>query len=70
MPSKLPNFDELPIKPGNPPNSAWGLWGDKDQIGTLNLLTPERVANAARLVRHGQVFPLSWELELPDPPLF
>lgn len=70
MSSILPSFDELPVKPGNPPHSAWGLWGDSDQIGTLNLLTPEKVANAASLVRHGQVFPLSWELELPDPPLF
>lgn len=66
----LPGFDELPFKPGNPPNSAWGLWGDDDETGTINLLTPERVAAAAKLVRSGKVFPLSWELELPSPPLF
>src|SRR4029450_3535525 len=47
-----------------------GVFGDDDQVGTLNLLTPERVAAAARLVRHGQVFALNWELELPSPPLF
>jgi hypothetical protein len=70
IPERLPTFDELPIKPGAPPHSAWGLFGDDDQIGTLNLLTPERVAAAARLVQHGQVFALNWELELPDPPLF
>jgi len=70
-PSKrLPSFDELPVKAGNPPRSAWGLFGDDDQIGTINLLTPERVARAATLVRHGKVFPLNWELELPSPPLF
>jgi hypothetical protein len=66
----LPSYDELPVKPGAPPRSAWGLWGDDDQIGTLNLLTPERVAAAAQLVKHGQVFALNWELELPEPPLF
>jgi len=67
---RLPSFDELPAKPGNPPRSAWGLFGDSDQIGTINLLTPERVVEAAHLVRSGRVFPLNWELELPDPPLF
>src|SRR5215475_8006503 len=66
----LPTFDELPIKPDYPPRSAWGVFGDDDQIGTLNLLTPERVAAAAGLVRLGQVFALNWELEKPNPPLF
>lgn len=67
---RLPSFDELPVKPGNPPNSAWGLWGDNDETGTINLLTPERIASAAKLVQSGKIFPLNWELELPDPPLF
>lgn len=67
---ELPNFDQLPVKPGNPPHSAWGLWGERDEVGTINLLTPERVAQAARLVRSGKVFALNWELELPNPPLF
>ncbi len=70
LPERLPSFDELPLKPGYPPHSAWGLFGDDDQVGTLNLLTPERVAAASRLVRDGLVFALNWELELPDPPLF
>jgi kynurenine formamidase len=66
----LPDFAELPIKPDYPPQSAWGVFGEDDQIGTLNLLTPERVAAAARLIQTGQVFALNWDLELPDPPLF
>ena len=66
----LPSFDELPIKADAPPHSAWGVFGDDDQIGTINLLTPERVAAAARLVKSGQIFPMNWELELPHPPLF
>ena len=70
MPERLPDFDELPVKPDSPPHSAWGLFGKDDQIGTLNLLTPERVAAAARLVKTGQLFPMNWELELPAPPLF
>jgi len=70
MPERLPDFAELPINSDYPPHSAWGLFGDDDQIGTLNLLTPERVAAAARLVRTGDVFALNWELEKPHPPLF
>jgi kynurenine formamidase len=31
----------------------WGRWGDDDQRGALNLITPERVAAAATLVREG-----------------
>lgn len=36
----------------------WGRWGDADELGTLNFITPEKVAEAAALVRHGKVFPL------------
>ena len=36
----------------------WGRWGDDDELGTLNLITPEKVAQAASLVTHGKVFPL------------
>jgi kynurenine formamidase len=34
--------------------SNWGRWGDDDQLGLLNLLTPEKVARAAALVRSGR----------------
>jgi kynurenine formamidase len=32
----------------------WGRWGLDDEKGALNLITPERVAAAARLVRSGR----------------
>jgi len=70
LPDRLPSFDELPINPSQPPRSAWGLFGDDDQLGTINLLTPERMLAAAKLIRRGQVFALNWELELPNPPLY
>jgi hypothetical protein len=41
----LPSYDQLPIDPKYPPHSAWGVWGKDDNLGTLNLLTEERVAN-------------------------
>ena len=38
--------------------SNWGRWGDDDELGTLNFITEEKIAQAASLVRHGRVFPL------------
>lgn len=36
-----------------------GRWGSDDQLGTLNLLTPEHVVAATRLVTRGRVFSLA-----------
>lgn len=33
--------------------SNWGRWGAKDELGTLNLITPEKRLAAMRLVREG-----------------
>jgi kynurenine formamidase len=66
----LPSYAELCEREDAPKASNWGLFGDDDQLGTLNFLTPERVAQAARLVKRGDVFRLDLPLHLPDPPLF
>ena len=34
--------------------SNWGRWGDDDQLGALNLITPEVTAAAAATVRSGR----------------
>jgi hypothetical protein len=44
----LPSLDELPLKAGDPPNSAWGLWGPGDKLGSLNYLTDEAVLTAVK----------------------
>lgn len=49
--------------------SAWGHFGERDEVGTLNLITPDVVRRAASLVRWGNVFPLNWRADRPDPPL-
>jgi hypothetical protein len=66
----LPSFDELQGGDGKPAGSSWGLWGDDDVLGTLNLLTPERVKRGAECVRKGAVFPVNLDMHLPDPPMF
>ncbi len=39
--------------------SNWGRWGDDDQVGAINLITPEKRARAAALVRTGASVSLS-----------
>ena len=39
--------------------SNWGRWGEEDQLGTLNLITPEKRKQAARLVTEGVSISLS-----------
>ena len=65
----LPAYDELPTGPHGGP-TARGLFGDGDNLGLVNLLAPEGVAAAARLVRRGAVFPLNAEVGAFDPPLY
>ncbi len=57
----LPRYEDLPAAPRGG-RSAWGLFGPDDSLGLVNLLTPERVAAAARLVRTGRMFPLDMPL--------
>ena len=39
----------------------WGCWGNDDQVGAVNMVTPEKRAAAARLVQTGQAVSLSRE---------
>jgi kynurenine formamidase len=66
--AELPRYSELPPAPRGG-RTAWGLFGPDDNLGLINLLTPERIAAAARLVRRGQVFPLDLPLGSVNPAL-
>jgi hypothetical protein len=46
--NSIPPFESLPTKEGNPHHSAWGLYGDHDELRALNRLTNERVASATK----------------------
>lgn len=69
MSARLPSYDELPVDPRHPAGSSWGLWGDDDVLGCLNLLTPEAVRRGLAAAIEGRVFPLNLPLHEPDPPL-
>ena len=52
----IPTVDGLPPVEGMPQGCAWGVFdkdGEKDVYGTLNLLTPEIIKDAAAEVRQG-----------------
>jgi kynurenine formamidase len=68
--NKIPSFDQLPVKQGAPPESSWGVFGDDDQLGCLNFLTPQGVIEAARLVQNGKVFRLDAKIGFAKPTLF
>ncbi len=48
--------------------SNWGRWGQEDERGTVNLITPERRRHAASLVRKGAVFSLAIPFDLAGVP--
>jgi kynurenine formamidase len=48
-----------------PPGSTWGDWGEDDELGRINLITPEKVRQGVREVEHGITFSLSLPLDYP-----
>jgi kynurenine formamidase len=62
------DYKDLPRDGGI--SSAWGIWGSSDVFGCLNRQTPARIAAAAALVTRGALFPVNWDIRLPEPGLF
>lgn len=61
----LPKYRDLPLFEGKDERHAWDVFGPNDNLGTVNLLTPERVREAAQLVRRGDSFNLDLTLDMP-----
>ena len=57
-----PEFHELAEKVKN-----WGRWGPDDELGTLNLLTPDVVRRGAACVKTGKTFSLALPLSEDGP---
>jgi len=64
-----PGYDELPTVEGGA-RSGWHVFGQGDQVGRVNLMTPDRVVAAAGLVQSGSVFSLNAAITAIDPPMF
>ncbi|TFY70030.1 hypothetical protein EVG20_g2915 [Dentipellis fragilis] len=65
----LPSYDELPNFK-NYPGCAWEVWGSKDQLGTVNLLTDAVVKRAAEEIKTGRAISLNWPIQFPSKPAF
>jgi kynurenine formamidase len=52
-------------RPAGPHN--WGRWGERDTRGTANLIGPDAVVAAARLVRRGRVISLALPIDEAGP---
>ena len=48
-----------------PAGSTWGDWGADDQLGRLNLLTPDKVLKGVAEAKEGKTFCLSLPLDYP-----
>ncbi|CAG8160151.1 unnamed protein product [Penicillium nalgiovense] len=70
MSPQRPAFDDLPLRKDGPPGNAWGMFGDQDQMGMLNLLTPENTAAAAREIVDGVRVSTDWALNSMGTPCF
>lgn len=64
MSPSVPPFSALPIRKGDPPYSAWGLYGDDDERGSFNRLTPELVLQAKDEIQTGKTISLNNALDV------
>lgn len=55
-------MSETAVPRAVPPGAAWGAFGSPDDLGMLNFLSADRTAEAAKLVRRGEVFTLDYPL--------
>ncbi|KAH6880734.1 hypothetical protein B0T10DRAFT_411630 [Thelonectria olida] len=69
----LPTLQEIietEKPPGIPKETAW-IWGQDDEVGRINLLTPPHVKSVlATEQQHGIVSSLNWAMTLPQEPGF
>jgi kynurenine formamidase len=66
--NRIPKFAQLPVRADAPAQASWGVFGEDDQLGCLNFLTPQGVIAAAGLVKKGSVFRLDAPIGFAVPP--
>jgi hypothetical protein len=68
-PPHVPAYADLPRDSTGAP-IGWGVFGQHDDVGRMNLQSADAVRAAASSVTRGTVFPLNAPHDLLDPPLF
>jgi hypothetical protein len=64
----LPTVDDARMMEWMEELSNWGRWGPDDELGTLNLITPEKRRAAAALVRDGVAVSLARDVSKESSP--
>ena len=59
-PSEVPRLSQADVGEMMQSISNWGRWGKEDQLGTLNLITPDKRKQAAAEVKEGVSISLSY----------
>ncbi|CAI7578541.1 unnamed protein product [Penicillium pancosmium] len=68
--ASFPSFDDLPLRKDGPPGNAWGLFGDNDECGMLNRITPEVVNAASKEIKDGVRIPTDLPIDFMSKPCF
>ncbi|KAL8709792.1 MAG: hypothetical protein Q9220_005578 [cf. Caloplaca sp. 1 TL-2023] len=55
--TRFPNRKDVPRRADAPAGAAW-VWGEDDQLGRINLLTPTRVKAATAEIKTGETIAL------------
>lgn len=61
-PPPRPAFSDLPLRKDGPRGNIWGLFGEKDELGLLNYITPEVIRHATEEIKSGIRIPLDLPL--------
>lgn len=64
---QVPSYAELTSRTDAPAGSSWHVFGQGDQLGSLNFLTAGHAVVASSLVRDGRVFNLDYPVNAFDP---
>ncbi|KAL9006896.1 MAG: hypothetical protein Q9188_000351 [Gyalolechia gomerana] len=67
--TKFPSRKDVPRRADAPRDAAW-VWGEDDQLGRINLLTPTRVKAASAEIKTGETISLNLPLTEPGTPCF
>ncbi len=67
---EYPEYQDLPYNEVLQMHYSWGVFGDADQLGALNKITPDTVRAAVAEVHEGRSIGLNQPIHWPDPPFF
>ena len=68
-PSSIPRYAELPVIEKTGERHAWTVFGEGDELGTMNFIGPEQVRGGLACATEGRVVNLALPLDLPSPAL-